>query len=106
MNIHRLLHLGAGKSTIIGLVTGKTEKSGGKIKLNGEEVQGLMNIRKIVGFVPQEDVMLREMTVRDNILFSGRYRLPKSLTYQEIEQRTTNLLFELGTVFCLFCYLS
>ena len=59
-----------------------------------------MNIRKIVGFVPQE-----ELTVRDNILFSGRYRLPKSLTYQEIEQRTTNLLFELGTVFYLFCYL-
>ena len=53
-----------------------------------------MNIRKIVGFVPQE-----ELTVRDNILFSGRYRLPKSLTYQEIEPSTTNLLFELGTVF-------
>ena len=50
----------------------------------------------LTGFVPQEDVMLRELTVRDNILFSGRYRLPKSLSYNEIEQRTTNLLFELG----------
>ena len=44
---------GAGKSTIIGLVTGKTEKTGGKIFLNGKEVMGLMDIRKVVGFCPQ-----------------------------------------------------
>ena len=87
---------GAGKSTIIGLVTGKTERTGGTVKLNGEVVPGLMHIRKIVGFVPQEDVMIRQLSVRDNITFSARFRLPTSTTPEEIDDRVNECLFELG----------
>lgn len=87
---------GAGKTTIISLVTGKAKKTGGKVLLNGVEVDGLMDIRKIVGFVPQEDVMIRELTVRDIINFSARYRLPASLSSQEIEEKVSSCIEELG----------
>lgn len=55
-----------------------------------------MDIRKVVGFVPQEDVMIRSLTVRDIITFSASYRLPASLTRAEIDERVTECLFELG----------
>lgn len=65
---------GAGKTTIISLVTGKTQRTTGTIRVNGNEVDGLGEFKKLVGFVPQEDIMLRELTVRDNIAFSAQYR--------------------------------
>ena len=55
-----------------------------------------MDIRKVVGFVPQEDVMIRSLTVRDIITFSARYRLPSHLTRADIDQRVTECLYELG----------
>lgn len=65
-------YVGAGKTTIINLVTGKVGKTGGKIFVNNEELPGLTKFQKLVGFVPQDDVMIRELTVRDNISFSAR----------------------------------
>lgn len=35
-------------------------------------------------FVPQDDVMLRELTVRENIEFSARYRWPRALSYRTL----------------------
>ena len=34
--------------------------------VNGKE-QSLTQLRRLVGFVPQEDIMLRELTVYENI---------------------------------------
>jgi ABC-type multidrug transport system ATPase subunit len=78
---------GAGKTTIINLVTGKVPSTKGQIFVNGEEMSGLTKYQKLVGFVPQEDVMLRELTVRDNIAFSAKYRLPDSLSDKEVDDR-------------------
>jgi ABC-type multidrug transport system ATPase subunit len=36
--------------------------------------------------VPQDDVMLHELTVRENIAYSARIRLPRSWSTKEIEQ--------------------
>lgn len=83
---------GAGKTTIISLVTGKAQRTTGTIRVNGNEVDGLGNFKKLVGFVPQEDIMLRELTVRDNIAFSAHYRLPKELTEQEIQGKINHTL--------------
>jgi len=49
-------------------------------KLN--EVSGYISpdvktLRTIVGFVPQEDIMHRELTVLENIRFSAQYRQEK-----------------------------
>ena len=36
--------------------------------------------RKIVGFVPQEDIMLRELNVQNILSHSGATRLPTSMS--------------------------
>ena len=71
---------GAGKTTVISLVTGKAQKTSGSVLINGVEEEGLAKYRKLVGFVPQEDVMIRSLSVRDNISFSAAYRLQSSLS--------------------------
>ena len=37
----------------------------------------IFRYKKIIGYVPQDDTMMRECTVRENILFSARMRLPR-----------------------------
>ncbi|KAH8050447.1 ATPase [Aureococcus anophagefferens] len=67
---------GAGKTTIMNLVTGKVKKTSGVIRVNGEECASLAKWRSRVAFVPQEDVMHRELTVLENLEFSANTRLP------------------------------
>ncbi|CAG8500378.1 14161_t:CDS:2, partial [Cetraspora pellucida] len=55
---------GAGKTTFVSLLTGKAKRTSGTVKVNGV-IEPLEKYRKLIGFVPQEDVMLRELTVRD-----------------------------------------
>jgi hypothetical protein len=52
--------------------------------------------KKLVGFVPQEDVMIRQLTVRDNIAFSADYRLPVEMTAAEKNQIVNETLLSLG----------
>jgi ABC-type multidrug transport system ATPase subunit len=84
------------QTTIINLVTGKAKKTEGTIRVNGEVVDDLSKWKKLVGFVPQEDVMIRNLTVRDNIGFSANYRLPASMSYDEAQGVVNDTLLSLG----------
>mmetsp|Transcript_33644 Transcript_33644/g.69975 ORF Transcript_33644/g.69975 Transcript_33644/m.69975 type:complete len:916 (-) Transcript_33644:135-2882(-) len=66
---------GAGKTTFLSLMSGKVDRTGGTINVNGEEAQ-LSEFRNVIGFVPQEDIMMRELTVEENIAHSALMRLP------------------------------
>eukprot|EP00604_Paraphysomonas_vestita_P002123 CAMPEP_0174818772 /NCGR_PEP_ID=MMETSP1107-20130205/1628_1 /TAXON_ID=36770 /ORGANISM="Paraphysomonas vestita, Strain GFlagA" /LENGTH=300 /DNA_ID=CAMNT_0016031111 /DNA_START=699 /DNA_END=1598 /DNA_ORIENTATION=- len=87
---------GAGKTTIISLVTGKAIKTGGTIKVNGQIVNDLSKWKKLVGFVPQEDVMIRQLRVRDNVEFSANFRLPVEMTCEERMNVVNETLIDLG----------
>ncbi|KAJ3322310.1 hypothetical protein HDV06_003204 [Boothiomyces sp. JEL0866] len=82
---------GAGKSTFMNLLCGKLSKSFGNLWINGKEVP-LGKFKKIYGFVPQDDIMYRELTVRENILHSARIRSPSSWTNEEIEAHVDAVL--------------
>lgn len=79
---------GAGKSTIISLITGKTQRLSGNVTVNGVPVSSLTDHPDCagkIGFVPQEDVMLRDLSAQENISFSARYRLPYTLSQHQVE---------------------
>nr|CAG8559796.1 11525_t:CDS:10 [Entrophospora candida] len=69
---------GSGKTTLMSLLSGKIKRSNGIIKVNGA-IEDLHKHRKLVGFVPQEDVMLRELTVREILMHSALMRLPTNM---------------------------
>ena len=61
---------GAGKSTLLNILATITQPSNGTIQL-GEYVYGkkVEDIRKIVGYVPQEISLWEEFTVEQNMMF-------------------------------------
>ena len=68
---------GAGKTTFLSVLLAKVRRTGGSLTINGASGE-LVTYGRVIGFVPQEDVMLRELTVRENILHSARVRLPRA----------------------------
>ena len=68
---------GAGKTTLLNVLSGKATygRTVGDIYLNGFK-SDVSNYSAIVGFVPQDDVMIRELTVRENLSYYARMRLP------------------------------
>mmetsp|Transcript_26760 Transcript_26760/g.80819 ORF Transcript_26760/g.80819 Transcript_26760/m.80819 type:complete len:958 (-) Transcript_26760:85-2958(-) len=86
---------GAGKTTIMNLITGKVKKTGGWITVNGEPCDDLSQYRSRTAFVPQEDVMHRELTVLDNITFSANMRLPANWTEEQKREKVMHTIYTL-----------
>jgi ABC-type multidrug transport system ATPase subunit len=78
---------GAGKSvllhTLAGRQVGGSAKLSGTIRLNGSDCVSLADCRTVVGFVPQEDVMHRSLTVFENVDFNAQWRLPRIMTRRQ-----------------------
>ena len=67
---------GAGKTTFLSVLMGKVARTAGTLLVNGRQEE-MTAFKSITGFVPQDDTMLQELTVRENIAHSARVRLPR-----------------------------
>lgn len=75
---------GAGKSTFVNVLMGKTTNTSGTVMVNN--VPGkIARYKKLIGYVPQDDVVLPELTVYENILHSARIRLPRTWSDVDIK---------------------
>lgn len=66
----------------------------GSIFTNGEKCS-LGDIKKSFGFVPQDDIILESLTVRQNLQYCAQLRLPESMSAHQkktIVENTLNLL--------------
>jgi len=86
---------GSGKTTLISMLTSKIPKDEGRILINGQE-EDLSHYRKLIGYVPQEDIMMRELTVHDVLLHSAYMRLPASLTRAQMTEKVLEIVDFLG----------
>jgi len=66
---------GAGKSTLISMLTGMSAPSAGLVSVFGRNVRDkweLMKIHEDLGFCPQDDILLDDLTVQEHLaLFAG-----------------------------------
>uniref|UniRef100_A0A6T8JEM1 ABC transporter domain-containing protein n=1 Tax=Hemiselmis andersenii TaxID=464988 RepID=A0A6T8JEM1_HEMAN len=87
---------GSGKSSLLNVLTGKAGygKVDGSIKINGREDQ-LHYYSRNMGFVPQDDVMLEELSVLENLFYSAQLRLP-SIDRQHLHRIVYDVLRVLG----------
>ena len=53
-------------------------------------------VTKTVGFVPQDDIVFPELTVRENLLYSGRLQLPAGTSEKEIYELADATMAALG----------
>ena len=82
---------GAGKTTFLNLMSGKIDRTGGTLKVNGVETEWT-RFRNVIGFVPQEDIMLRELTVEENVTHSALMRLPTGWSHEKKLARVDEVL--------------
>lgn len=66
---------GAGKTTFLSALAGKVRgcTMSGLILINGK-VESIHSYKKIIGFVPQDDIVHGNLTVEENLWFSARCR--------------------------------
>ncbi|KAL3428475.1 hypothetical protein PVAG01_01984 [Phlyctema vagabunda] len=82
---------GAGKSTFVNVLMGKVSHTSGFTKVNGTQ-GAISKYKKIIGYVPQDDIILPELTVCENILHSARIRLPYTWSDREIRSHVDVLI--------------
>lgn len=61
---------GAGKTTLIRLITGALKANDGEITVDGKKVPD-MNILRQIGYMPQNEAIYRDISGYDNLLFFG-----------------------------------
>jgi len=81
---------GAGKTTLIKMLIGLLKPSKGKIIMNGLEMSRNNNeLKKQLGVVPQYTNLDKELTVKENLIFSAKLN---KLSKTETERRVNELL--------------
>lgn len=91
---------GTGKSTLLRIVSGRIRDGDFDprcIQLNGNGVTSQAQLRKVCGFVAQEDTLFPLLTVKETLMFSARFRL-KEMSGLERNRRVETLMMELGLV--------
>ncbi|KAI4322292.1 hypothetical protein L6164_022002 [Bauhinia variegata] len=75
---------GAGKTTFLSALMGKAHgyTTTGLVLVNGK-VESIRSYKKIIGFVPQDDIVHGNLTVEENLWFSARCRLSAHLPQAE-----------------------
>eukprot|EP01039_Chlorochromonas_danica_P003582 gene3582-3923_t len=89
---------GAGKTSLMNVILGREAKTGGKVNFLSPDFLGRIPptlLDRVVAFVPQTDVYLREMTVYELILHSALWRSSASLSREDVEHRVEQVLDEL-----------
>ncbi|WP_038032095.1 ATP-binding cassette domain-containing protein [Thermonema rossianum] len=85
---------GSGKSTLIELLAGIKKPSKGTVTINGVDVHA-EEMAGIVGFVPQQDLLIEELTVYENLYYAARLCFG-NLPEEDIKQKVEKTLQDLG----------
>jgi len=83
---------GTGKSTLLRILNGTLTVDHGKIYINGNDLySGIPGLEGLIGYIPQDDLLIEELTVYQNLCFNARLCLD-NFSEEEIHQRTADLL--------------
>ncbi len=88
---------GVGKSTLLNVLNGNLRPQQGSILINGydlyhEKDQEMLN--GVIGFIPQDDLLIEDLTVYQNLYFNARLCLD-DLSETEIEATVKQVLIDL-----------
>lgn len=88
---------GAGKSTLLRALTGTAPATRGRVMYGGSDLyRHQASLRQRIGVVPQDDVVHRQLTVRQALDYAAELRLPSDYTSQAREAEVDRVLGDLG----------
>lgn len=84
---------GAGKTTLMNVLNGFAKPTAGQVFYNGTDLyKNLSSLKSTIGFVPQEDIVHKQLSVRRCLYYAARLRLPDDLSDEEINRRVEEML--------------
>ena len=85
---------GTGKTTLLSLLNGSMKPQEGTITINGHDISE-PRAKDLIGFVPQDDLLIEELTVYQNLWFTAKLCF-EGMPDQELDRRVMKTLKDLG----------
>ncbi len=90
---------GSGKTTLMLALNGYLPPSRGRSFINGQSLyENYDAFRGCIGYVPQDDIVHRELTVYEALYYTAKLRLPSDTSDQEISVLIEKTMTELGLI--------
>ncbi|CAE8673647.1 unnamed protein product [Polarella glacialis] len=88
---------GGGKTTFMNALCGRASYGTirGSIKINGK-AGSVQDFPKLVGYVPQDDIMHADLTVHQNLYFNAQLRLPAGTSSEQVLEHVNKTIKVLG----------
>lgn len=87
---------GAGKSTLLHVLNGNEKPTQGQVLINGIDIhRNPEKIEGVIGFVPQDDLLIEDLTVYQNLYFAAKLCF-SHLNEEEIDLLVLKTLDDLG----------
>ncbi|MCP1101245.1 ABC-type multidrug transport system ATPase subunit/pSer/pThr/pTyr-binding forkhead associated (FHA) protein/ABC-type multidrug transport system permease subunit [Aequitasia blattaphilus] len=79
---------GAGKSSIMNLISGFDKEFEGKVYVNGTNlISRFQELKSLIGFVPQEEILYENLTLYKMLYYAAKLKMPDDTSTEEIEER-------------------
>lgn len=84
---------GAGKTTLMNAISGFDRQITGHVYCNGVDLlDNFKYLKTIIGYVPQEDIIYQNLTLRRMLEYTAKLKMPDDATRQERERQIDNVL--------------
>jgi ABC transport system ATP-binding/permease protein len=84
---------GAGKSTLMDALNGMRPATSGRVLINNLNLYDHIDVLKqSIGYVPQDDIIHRELTVYRTLYYVARLRLSRDVSEQDIDQIVSEVM--------------
>ncbi len=85
---------GTGKTTLLSLLNGTLKPQSGSITINGHDISE-PDAKALIGFVPQDDLLIEELTVYQNLWFTAKLCF-EGMSDEDLDKRVMKTLKDLG----------
>jgi len=85
---------GVGKSTLLSLLNGSLRPQKGTITINGHDISE-PEAKAMIGFVPQDDLLIEELTVYENLWYTAKLCF-EGMPDDQLDRKVMSVLTQLG----------
>jgi ABC-type multidrug transport system ATPase subunit len=86
---------GVGKTTLLNALSGLRPAQKGEVLYNGQDYYDNLAVYSTqLGYVPQDDIVHKDLSVQQALYYTARMRLPRDFTRSQIKERINEVLDE------------